>query len=267
VTEADAPVHSPYTFSECCESAPSSGAFLSLCVPTGVIADEQESMLDANTCVEPDNLCIPKPVATDPSGYLPDKCASWGGSEGRCLPACLPEVAGRADLLNRGICVEPGCDCENEGYLCVPCYEPVIGADGQPIDTGACRVTPADAPVDPPYTFPLCCDQNGIFRGVCVPGELAGEQAAGLAYDPLCAPLGSEIFGIVCAPIESARDPNYNAYPPCRNDLAIELLFGRGASCMADCFQNVIDLDDLLQVSPCAQEEECIPCSLSHACP
>jgi hypothetical protein len=220
-----------------------------LCVPDALVPDAQESMLNAGGC-STNNLCVPKPLAADPAGWVPDRCASWGNGEGRCLPACLPDVAARAGQLNQGACATPGCDCEDDGYLCVPCYDPVTGAD-----TGACRVSEVDAPINPPYTFPRCCSQSGNYRGTCVPSVLAGDQAADLPDDG-CGAQGPPAEAFICAPTERAINPNY-AFPTCTY-----LLFS--GVCLADCFSP--KSPGSLQGNCSNSLNECLPCAFGGPC-
>lgn len=57
-------------------------------------------------------LCVPR-AAVEDAAYQPAPCAAAVGVEGRCLLACLPEVARVAKALSPSTC--------EAGELCVPC--------------------------------------------------------------------------------------------------------------------------------------------------
>src|SRR6185295_4602839 len=111
------------------------------CVPRTLVPPDQIDQLGRDSCTTSDSLCAPDELSSGTS--RPTTCSSIAGAEGRCLPACLPDIAAQADRLPRDVCPT--------NHLCAPCYDPITGAD-----SGACRLA-GDMPVDPPYVFPDCC--------------------------------------------------------------------------------------------------------------
>jgi hypothetical protein len=183
----DSPTQAPYTFPECCGG-------IGVCVPDSLVSEEQQELLGTDTCTGDGILCAPRAL-TEP-GAQPAPCRSFGSQdrEGRCLAACIPQIADRADQLRQETC--------DAGELCAPCYDPVNGED-----TGACRVN-GDEPVDEnPGRFPTCestnlfCAECEPCDGRCVPDYIVPDDQAWLllqktcADDELCAPCYSPIGG------------------------------------------------------------------------
>lgn len=92
------------SFGMCC-------AGFGTCVPRGLIPPELAPHLAQAECGEA-LLCAPEAAVTD-AAYQPAVCVASGGAQGRCLLACLPEVATVAALLVQATCAL--------GELCVPC--------------------------------------------------------------------------------------------------------------------------------------------------
>ena len=92
------------TFGVCC-------AGFGTCVPRGLVPPELAPHLARAECGEA-LLCAPEVAVTD-AAYRPALCVANGGGAGRCLLACLPEVASVAALLVQSTC--------ELGELCVPC--------------------------------------------------------------------------------------------------------------------------------------------------
>lgn len=92
------------SFGMCC------GGF-GACVPRGLVPPELAPQLAQAECGEA-LLCAPQAAVTD-AAYRPVVCAASESVEGRCLLACLPEVASIAVLLRQATC--------SPGELCVPC--------------------------------------------------------------------------------------------------------------------------------------------------
>ena len=108
---------------------------LGSCVSELYLSSTVKQHLGHDRCLAP-MLCVPTAWLQDPTSP-PSSCRAAGDVEGRCLPACLPQVAARATELDQDRCAA--------AHLCVPCYDPATGEDTQ-----ACRVEPDPGPAEPP---------------------------------------------------------------------------------------------------------------------
>jgi hypothetical protein len=199
-------------------------------------------------------VCAPTTLATDT--YTPQTCDSWLSAEGRCLPACLPPLAAKADALTRGVC--------DTGELCAPCYDPTTGED-----TGSCAID-GDAATEPPVEFPECCSTNGVMRGLCVPRPAAGASADSLPVLD-CETQTGDADEYVCAPKEKVADPDF-AFPSCTTQCtgsgivcAFGGIGGQPGACVPSCMLSEQDTgfgmaDTLYGRSTCAMGEDCGPC-------
>jgi len=129
-------------FSACCGG-------VGTCVPASAVSSTDAALLIQDQCDEA-LICAPTGVVESAS-YIFPSCVAYGQSEGRCLPKCLPDVAGDADRLDRSTC--------DEASVCVPCFDPLTGES-----TGACNRT-GDAPTQPASLFGECCGG----KGRCIP--------------------------------------------------------------------------------------------------
>jgi hypothetical protein len=282
--EGDAPVDpTPYRFPTCCDDGvpPQNGSAddLGTCVPA-VLAGDQASMLDGNTCTG-GFLCAPTAIAN--GNYQPQTCASWLGAEGRCLPACLPDVAAQASALKRDVC--------DQGELCVPCFDPVSG-----MDTGSCRIE-GDAPANTtPETFPTCCpspNMSSPHRGTCVPAQAAGSQAASLP-NLNCEVLTGDGDDYVCAPTVEVVNPG-QMFPSCTTTFtgpacpafdffcaiarstAQGYIENKAGACIPSCFLSeqstsivlygTFTTDQLYGQSTCMAGQDCGPCAYPEGHP
>jgi hypothetical protein len=257
--EGDEPVEEPpYTFPTCCDDGMNND--LGTCVPGELVSSAERALLGADSCTELGFLCAPTPLAN--GTYVPESCDSWLGAEGRCLPACLPDVAAQADRLKRATC--------GQGELCVPCFEPLEGAS-----TGACNID-GDAPVDPAEQFPTCCPTAGTPRGTCVPRQAAGAQADSLPVLNCETQTGgtADPDSYVCAPDERIEDPDFE-FPSCTTTcgatVATCLLAALGGvtdqpgACVPSCILSersttLGNAATLYGQSTCATGEDCAPC-------
>ncbi len=212
------PTEPPITFPACCGD-------LGSCVPVDVVPEEQRGLLGMDTCAE-GALCAPATLV-DPA-FRPPTCRSVADAEGRCLPACLPDVAAQADLLPQDTCMD--------AHLCVPCFDPTSGEA-----TGACGLN-GDMPAEPPVTFDRCC--GGI--GACVPSSAVPEDQRGQLGADTCTDAG-----FLCAPdsLISGSPP-----PACRSIADAE---GR---CLPECLPDVAAQASLLPRDTCAEAHRCVPC-------
>lgn len=228
--EGDTPQDPPTVFAGCCDDG--GGNPLGTCVPTDLVPSEQVSLLDANTCTGQDVLCAPTPIAA--GTYSPRTCDSVGGVEGRCLPACLPDVAAQANRLAQGVC--------ETGELCAPCFDPLTGDN-----TGACDLE-GDMPMNPASTFDKCCDDGaGAPLGTCVPTNLVPSEQVALLSADSCT--GQDIL---CAPTPIAD----GTYAP-QSCISVAQAEGR---CLPACLPNVAARASTLPQASCGQGMLCAPC-------
>ena len=138
------------------EPAPTCCGGAGVCVYGGTFSAESEERLSHAECAEP-LVCAPLTWLLDP-GAGPESCRTAGDLEGRCLPACLPELAGRQVPLDQQSC--------EAGYVCAPCFDPATGEDTQachfdsdpgPADArGSAREQDSGAPPAPE----TCCERD-----------------------------------------------------------------------------------------------------------
>lgn len=225
---------------------------LGVCLDAALVPEANRAQLGTDTCAAP-KLCVPTTL-TDPSAK-PVACRAVFGldAEGRCLPACLPDIAAQADSLEQATC--------DDGYLCAPCYDPRTGED-----TEACRIN-GDAPSEPPKTFAPCCSSAGL----CIPPETATEADRMSLSQEDCA------AGLLCAPAGAVADPTGFAFASCTTAPNTIDLFGftvdigsKPGACVNKCFipdddEFLLQIQSLLGSSdpdnPCTGDNEiCAPC-------
>jgi hypothetical protein len=200
---------------------------LGLCVPSGLVPADQAARLGADSCGEGAGLCAPR-VLMDAQSKLA-QCTSLGGSEGRCLPSCLPQVADQADRLPQDSCAE--------FEVCAPCFDPFSGAD-----TDVCRLH-GDAPTRPASPFPHCCGE----LGTCVPKSLVSEGDAKKLPQDSCDPASA-----MCVP-NAFLDESF-VPQSCRS------LGDAEGRCIPGCLLPAGQKTELVPQSSCATGELCAPC-------
>ena len=158
---SDQPRTPPETFPGCCGAGAETHG---RCLPRTVL--EATSPLDAarlgpDSCEAPDALCVPEAwLAEEPAPLA--MCRSIGDLEGRCTPACLPEVAALAERLT-----SRGCQAHE---LCAPCHDP---RTAEP--TGVCSLN-GDRPREAPQGFARCCGTGSRAMGTCGPAAILRER-------------------------------------------------------------------------------------------
>jgi hypothetical protein len=233
----DAPTEDPKTFTQCC-------SMRGFCV-TEAQAGDQASGLVSDSCTG-GLLCAPEEL-TDPT-FVPMGCDSIAGHEGRCLSTCVGTVAKQLDKL-------PTAGCEaNEA--CAPCYDPITDES-----TGACEVN-GDMPAKHDAPFAKCCDNGqGTKVGVCVPPELAGDQAAMLMDEQENTCTGTDL----CAPTAKAQDASYK-FPSCTVTGGSLALIGCqfqgdcSGACVPSCILSSMQAGQLIR-GTCGVGEVCAPCT------
>ncbi|MBN1654768.1 MAG: hypothetical protein JXA30_13435 [Deltaproteobacteria bacterium] len=214
------------TFSECCDG-------VSVCIPEDLVPSEDRPNFDENDCEEKGMLCIPKEMASDPDGYVPQPCESWDGAEGRCLPACLPEVANQADWLTRDRCPA--------GFICDPCFDPRTGDE-----TGACRIAGDPGPEEDVYSFPECC--GGL--SLCIPEEAVPEEDRDQLTRDSCSSKDA-----LCVPKGLASEPTTFVAQVC------SVWGGAEGRCLPECLPEVAKSADRLERADCPDGHLCTPCT------
>lgn len=214
------PTENTYLFDKCCGDTGS-------CVPTSMVPTNYQSMLGTDTCTGTDVLCAPD-VLADPT-YIPPTCTSVAGAEGRCLAACIPQIAAQASLLPQATCAA--------GELCAPCFDPILGQS-----TGACEIN-GDAPANTtPTLFPECCGGEGS----CIPVDLLTDaQKTQLGADTCT-------NGDLCAPKVFAA-PGAQATP-------CDSIDGAEGRCLPTCVPMVEQQASRLPQSTCPSGDLCAPC-------
>lgn len=217
-------------FAACCDE-------VGTCVPSALVATELGARLARAEC-GPALVCAPRRWVEDLAAVALT-CRSAGDLEGRCLPACLPDVESRARSLTQA-----GCEA---GHLCVPCFDPLSGEDTQ-----ACRLG-EDAPVEPPRRFARCCAERGEPLGTCLPLSLLGEeQAASLPVES-------------CPDTETRCVPSELTLSAGRLDACTGRILGIGPStrglCLPGCFIDA-PLRYFVPQGSCAAPYRCTACSV-----
>jgi hypothetical protein len=219
------PVRPPVVFPDCCGD-------LGRCVPPALVADDDEARLGHDVCGA-EALCTPEVLARDGAHVFPACTLSQTGAEGRCLPACLPEVAARGDTL-----AQDGCAGE---HRCTPCYDPLDGTA-----TGACALGGDPGPSQPAFTYPSCC----TGAGRCIPSSQVPADARGRLDAGGCTGAGAPL----CVPVGMARNPG--AVPATCHDSAT----AAEGRCLMQCLPEVASRASRLRQSGCAEAELCVPC-------
>jgi hypothetical protein len=218
------PTKPAYRFPECCGG-------LSMCIPGEIVPPDQQTLVGHDACAEPEQWCVPKAYVAS-EATPPAQCTSWKFAEGRCLPACLPQVAKDAERLDRDSCAD--------GHLCVPCYDPITGQD-----SGACRLNGDPGPQSEPKRFTPCCGG----RSVCVP------EPAVVAKDRSRFAQGDcTEQGYLCVPTGMAQDPNGFIPPSCTSWNGAE---GR---CHPACLPEVVAQAPRIAQESCESGYLCVPC-------
>lgn len=203
------------------------------CVPDSLVPSELASRLGQDECDEA-LLCAPS-AWLENFNARPARCRSGGEREGRCLPSCLPDVAGQSERLSRDEC--------GKGELCVPCFDPLSGEDSL-----ACRIG-GDAPREKARPFQTCCEGQGH----CIP------ERALLMSLPLeaRARLGNEGCdedeSALCVP-QGFLTGAEAQFDECRIAGDLE---GR---CLPSCLPLVAEQLETLQQRDCDRAERCVPC-------
>jgi hypothetical protein len=238
--------------SGCCSSGPSH------CVPTSDIPPSLDNAFA--TCSG--GLCVPDPIITQGSEYVPASCNTTILTymlQGVCLSKCITLVSNNPQegLLKQETC--------GQGELCAPCTNPLTK-----MATGACSITTlvcgdggaGDAgtgdggggmcpytgpPLVDPTMFPACSPACGGAH--CVPASLV--PTADQSQLASCMSNGQPGF---CAPdtfIASAG----NAVPQTCTSVA-----GSEGRCLSTCLPAVAGEATLLPQSTCPSGTLCAPC-------
>jgi hypothetical protein len=218
-----------------------------LCVPKNAIPSSFASKLEACD----DGVCIPEKLV-ESGGAAPKTCKSIAG-EGRCMSLCVPDVAKKKDLLNRGKSDE--CDEEER---CVPCTNPLDGNKPTGVcDIGKAKVCKSNGGGDDdddgdgatcPYKgepidvsgFPACGT-----GGRCVPED---------AVSPAQRPSLERCAKGLCAPEKSVKARGMHLPTTCRS------IAGAEGRCLSKVIKDIAAKADRLSQDKCDANELCAPC-------
>jgi hypothetical protein len=211
-------------FTECCDGA-------GRCTPSDLIPADERDRLGRDVCTRGQELCLPAALARDSTHVFSSCVEPTTGAEGRCLPACLPDVAARADQLMRASC--------DAGELCAPCYDPF-----EETPTGACSLGADPGPDGSSITYAHCCSEGGR----CIPsGQVPANARDKLSADGCTGAL-------LCVPLSLAREPD--AAPAVCHDAGT----GAEGRCLLECLPQVAPQASRLRQSGCGTAERCAPC-------
>ena len=222
-TEAIADVN---LFNSCCDGAH--------CVPSALVpADDQEMLA---SCDDNSGFCVPDTIIETGGFFVAETCLSIGGSEGRCISTCVPEVAAKADNLPVSTCAA------NE--RCSPCCDPFTGEDTGACSQG-CDTGPSLGHCTGP-TLPTCC--SGL--GHCIEQELVPSDKHENLKD-----CGGELKDMLCVP-DAMQDPSYAGIACAGNSF---LLGPYDGVCLPGCLK--LPLKFTFDKSVCQEHHTCAPCT------
>lgn len=213
----------PALFPVCCPG--------SHCVPAALVPADQKALLD--TCGDKgEGYCVPAAIIATGGKFTPTPCTSVGGSEGRCMSTCIPQVAEQANDLPTDICAA--------GEKCTPCCEPFTGQS-----TGACTQECDPGPADPicKVLFTPCCDS---IEGHCIAPEQVPDDKEGN--------LEKCDNGFLCVP-DVMQDLSFKGAPCYGNILFGGDYFG---VCLPDCLKLPFEFG--LDKNGCPGGWVCAPC-------
>lgn len=200
------------------------------CLPKAVVPAAFSALLGA--CPDPNLLCAPDKSIEANGQYIPKKCSSVGGAEGRCLHKDIPQVAGQAKLLP-----VDNCDAYER---CAPCFDPLNG-EALP----SCKVACDPGPTTEAVVFKPCAE--GLGR--CAPVSAVPEDMQGNLSEKDCEK-GKEL----CVP-KTAVDRNAQ---PKQCDLKLVKL---PSSKPGVCVEDVLSIGIALSQSDCQEGFKCTPCN------
>lgn len=218
------------------------------CVPKSLLSSRMAAKL--GEC-EDDGVCVPDKLV-ESGGKAPTSCKSKFG-EGRCMSLCVPDVAAKKSLLDRG--EDEVCDSDER---CVPCINPLDKKSTGVCDIGkpskACKTKEF---VDPPDPEEDACPYKG--EPIDVSG-FAECKTGGRCVDESMVPADKRAnldacgSGKLCAPEKSVMAAGKYLPPTC---------VGPGGSegrCLSRVIKSVEEKADSLQQGTCDDGELCAPC-------
>jgi hypothetical protein len=182
-------------------------------------------------------VCVPEDAVRYGGSYRPETCSIGGdnGLEGRCLPEFVVPAEQKAAL--ESLPNDP--TCAGASPRCVPCFDPLTGAE-----TGACSTTSCDQPLANQAGFASCVEN----RGKCIPEGIVSAQ--GQSTDNLAQRDCPD--NNLCVPNRLAAQPP--VYQTCTAAL------GGAGSCL-DVTVLDVPLSGGFGQSTCPANERCVPCS------
>jgi hypothetical protein len=247
--EGDNAREPPILFDRCCNG-------IGFCLPNKIIPVDQLNCLDEGTCRAGQGLLCTPEVLTTVEPYLPEYCRSIGGAEGRCLPACLPDITSQPVVLPQDICPDH--------FVCGPYYDPTNGEVA-----GTCELPADPGPTEEPLLFDKCCRVAGRNHGTCVPDEALPEQYRGLLPRVNCRSSAD-----VCVPDTLMPDPEIHA-PSCMAVVNINVggylpipvdagpvTFETQGGCVPECLLSDNVNAIATRTEDCEPGEKCVVCEI-----
>ncbi|MBR56680.1 MAG: hypothetical protein CMH54_01335 [Myxococcales bacterium] len=220
------PIADVNLFNPCCDGAH--------CVPSALVPPEDQEFLA--TCDNNTGYCVPDPIIETGGFFVAETCISIGGSEGRCVSTCVPEVAEKMDNLPISTCAA------NE--RCSPCCDPFTGEETGACSQG-CDTGPSLGYCAGP-SLPTCC--SGL--GHCIEQELVPSDQHENLKD-----CGGDLKDFLCVPDEM-QDPAYAGTPCSGNSF---LLGSYEGVCLPGCLK--LPLKFTFDKTVCPEHHTCTPCT------
>jgi hypothetical protein len=207
------------------------------CLQAALVPPDFKERLAA--CPDGASLCVPDVFLESGGNFVPATCRSVNDAEGRCLSKVIPEVAAQAALVPQATCAA--------GELCVPCFNPLSGAD-----TGACNLSCDTGPAEAAKPLAACCEG----RAKCVPTALVPAALQSNLEEAECQDVQADAF--LCVPSDLLAYQTGTGPAP-RACSATGLTGAYTGVCLSDCLSFGIQGLALAR-GTCDADYTCAPC-------